>query len=119
MASFRFLTTIDLGEDFIHDTGGEDDFAVRDRQWAAKSDAVVKALNKLLHSRILVKPLPNKIGDVDTRVLEMLVGSPKRWYEISEITLTGSIFISNNASAAVIDGDRTFWTVEAQLVEPF
>jgi hypothetical protein len=78
----RLLPAIDLDEDLIHDTSGEDDFAVRDRRWTVRSDAVVKALNELLHSGVLVKPLPNKIGDVDARVPKVLAGSPKRRYEI-------------------------------------
>ena len=75
LSIFRLLPAIDLGEDLIHDTSGEDDFAIRDGRWTARADAVVKALNELLHSEVLVKPLPNKIGDVDACVSKILAGS--------------------------------------------
>ena len=41
----------------------------------ACSDAVVETLNQLLHSEVLIKPLPNKIGYVDARIPKVLAGS--------------------------------------------
>ena len=105
LSIFRLLPGIDLSEDLVHDTSGKDDFAVRDWRWTARSDAVVKALNELLHSKVLVKPLPNEIGDVDACVPKVLAGNSKRRHEIRQITLAGSILVSNNGPADVIDDD--------------
>src|SRR6266480_2339758 len=98
---FELLPGVDLGEDFVHYARGEDDFAIRDRCWTARADAVVKALNELLHSEVLVKSLPNKIGDIDARIPEVLASSPKRGYEISQITFAGAKLVSNNCPADV------------------
>src|SRR5207247_1557317 len=106
-ADLRSLTSVlvSLGKDLIHDTSGEDDFAIRDRRWAARSDAVVKALNELLHAEILIKLLPNKVGDVDACVPKMLAGSAKGREKIGQIAFAGLILAADNGSADVIDYD--------------
>ena len=74
---------INLGEDFVHDASGKDDLPIGNRRRSVRLDTVMKTFNQFLHSEVLVKPLPNKIGDVNARVPKMLAGSPQRRYEIS------------------------------------
>src|SRR5947207_11359374 len=79
------LCPVDLGKDFVHDLGRQNNLTIRERGRTFCSDARVKARDQLFHPGILIKPTAQKCRNVTASVSEVLAGAPQRWQEIREI----------------------------------
>ena len=107
----------DHAEYLVHQSRGEYDLPVRNGRRPSSRDAMMEAVYKLFHARILVQSPTQYVDRVTPGVAKLLARSVEGWENERKVTLVALPPVPNQASACKIDAQRIYRSQNVQTIQ--
>src|SRR5438270_5633735 len=104
-------------KDGVHDSGSEQDFAIRNGQGSILTDRTVEGFNQILYAGIHMEVPSQEQSYVSEEVSEMLFRKQHWGNEVVGVTLEFRAPKPEHDFVILIENETILWAVDAKLVK--